>query len=259
MAEARLLALPPGIRFGPLRWLAEVDSTNDEAAALAAAEPSAGPGWGVAVGADHQRRGRGRRGRRWESPPEASLLLSAAWTPPWPAAATPLATVALALAAAEATEEATGVAPGLKWPNDLVVPAGTGARPEEPAKLGGVLGEARGGVVVAGVGLNLAWPGPPPPGAVDVAGAGGEVVAATELAAAVLARLEALLRGSPSMVVEGARRRSATLGRAVRVRMASGAVHTGTACDLTDDGHLVVATPQGPVTVAAGEVLTLRS
>ena len=59
-----------------------------------------------------------------------------------------------------------GFAVRLKWPNDLVVQDG-----DAPAKVAGILLEERAGVLLAGIGINVAWaprqspcaPGPPCP------------------------------------------------------------------------------------------------
>src|SRR5262249_59396589 len=95
--------------------------------------------------------------------PGASLLLSVLLRPP--AAVAGAATMATAVALAEAVAAVAGVGAGLKWPNDLVVgdrklagilaeadwPAGanisSGDRPPRP--------DERAGVVV-GVGVNVA-------------------------------------------------------------------------------------------------------
>ena len=138
-------------RFSDVRWFDEVDSTNSVAADLARKEGAAPA---IVVVADHQRSGRGRLGRRWEAPPGSSLLCSVTL----PAATTDrpahFATMAMALAASDACDEVAGVRPLLKWPNDLLV---------GPAKLGGILGEARDGAVIVGLGLNVNWGGAPPP------------------------------------------------------------------------------------------------
>ena len=64
---------------------------------------------------------------------------------------------AVALAGADACRELVGLEPVDKWPNDLLL---------EGAKLAGVLAEAEFAgstltAVVVGIGINVAWPGPP--------------------------------------------------------------------------------------------------
>jgi len=135
----------------------EVESTNTVAlSAIRQADAD-----GLVVLAESQLRGRGRQGRQWISPPGRNVLLSvlllgsAEGARPSPDAR-PAAfgqeglTIAAGVAVAEAVEETTGLACGLKWPNDVLLYG---------AKLAGVLVETRRegattGVVV-GVGLNV--------------------------------------------------------------------------------------------------------
>jgi BirA family biotin operon repressor/biotin-[acetyl-CoA-carboxylase] ligase len=139
-------------RLGPyadVRYCAEVDSTNDVALALA----SAGASEGVSVIADLQRRGRGRRGHDWFSPPEAGLYLSVIIRPDAVHGPVPMLTIGAGVAMAEAVADVCSLPVELKWPNDLVI-----GRPWR--KLGGVLAEAAsaGGridAVVVGVGINI--------------------------------------------------------------------------------------------------------
>lgn len=104
-----------------------------------------------AVFADHQRRGRGRRGRRWDAPPAAGIWLSFGYRFHGTAATLGGLPLAVGIAVAESLPlDRIGV----KWPNDLVV---------EDAKLGGILielvpGTSRGSHAVIGVGINLALP-----------------------------------------------------------------------------------------------------
>jgi BirA family biotin operon repressor/biotin-[acetyl-CoA-carboxylase] ligase len=120
-------------------------STNDVAASLA--EPDA---FGTVVIADAQTAGRGRRGRTWFSPAGSGLYVSVIVTPgrgsPDPERATTLLTLATGVALAEGVERATGLAPAIKWPNDLLV----GRR-----KLAGILAEGFGEAVVLGYGINV--------------------------------------------------------------------------------------------------------
>lgn len=117
-----------------------VDSTQD-VAREAVRQGAAGP---VLVVAQRQSGGRGRRGRRWL---HASGGLAFTLAIELPRDAPPAwATMAAALGAARAIEVYTGIALGIKWPNDLV----HGGR-----KVGGVLAEAHGPWSLVGVGLNV--------------------------------------------------------------------------------------------------------
>lgn len=97
--------------------------------------------------AHRQTRGRGRSGSEWVSAPRSvavSLAMWAAWEPVhWPL---------VPLTAGVAARRVLGDAVGLKWPNDVLL---------DGRKVGGILAEATGEVVVVGLGLNLYWPDAP--------------------------------------------------------------------------------------------------
>ncbi len=241
-----------------VRWLGEVDSTNTYVRDLA----RRGAAEGLVVVADHQTAGRGRLERRWESPPGSNLLASVLLRPACGESGVHLCTAAVALAGADACVEAAGVAPVLKWPNDLL------AGPDE-RKLAGVLAEAEfsGGVlaaVVVGIGINVAWPGP--------AGVGGTCLDELRATADPVDRrvlLERVLAGlavrrplfddedGRRQLADEVRRRCATLGRTVRVVLA-GEEFVGRAVGIDDGGHLVVETEAGTRTVSAGDVVHVR-
>lgn len=213
----------PAGRFADVRWYAEVDSTNRVAADLA----RAGAPDGLVVGADHQTAGRGRRGRTWEAPPGAALLVSVVLRP-----APVLVTLAAGLAAAGACEAAAGATVALKWPNDLLL---------GDAKLGGILTEAVNGAAVVGLGVNVAWA---PPGAARL----GPDIDRDAVLHDYLTGLDA-----PGDVLDRYRSRCTTLGRRVRVELPDGTVE-GVATDVDDDGRLVVAGRP----IAAGDVVHVR-
>jgi BirA family biotin operon repressor/biotin-[acetyl-CoA-carboxylase] ligase len=177
-----------GARLGPFAGrvvvCGEVASTNDVAARLA----EDGAPEGTTVVAHSQTAGRGRRGRRWFSPPGAGLYLSAVFRPPGLERLTLLAGVAVA----EALDEVAQLAAEIKWPNDLVVRDGRGRR-----KLGGILAESAttgSGLpyVVLGIGINLRATAYPPDlaaTAVSIAEATGREVDRGAVLVAVLAAL----------------------------------------------------------------------
>lgn len=277
----RVRAALAGTRFAAVQWVAETGSTNADLLARAAqGEPE-----GIVLGADHQTAGRGRRGRTWVAPPGAAVLVSVLARPP--AAAVELVLPAMAVAAAEAVEQTCGVAPGIKWPNDLVVPAPGG--PDR--KLAGLLAEvawppgadvASGWVpppagqrvtVVGGMGLNVRAAGRAPE-LEGLAVACDELGVATpsreDLVTAWLARLDhwyacAVGPGpaegeapGPDQLWAAWRARSATLGRRVRVDLGADDLE-GEAVDITASGQLVVRTLEGEVrTLAVGDVTHLR-
>lgn len=107
--------------------------------------------FGDAVTAESQTRGRGRYGRNFHSPRGSGLYLSILL----PYRETDRLTVRAAAAVITAIEEVTGIAPDVKWVNDLYL----GGR-----KIAGILAEAlvdetgNPGAVILGVGINLTEP-----------------------------------------------------------------------------------------------------
>jgi BirA family biotin operon repressor/biotin-[acetyl-CoA-carboxylase] ligase len=247
---------PGRTSHGRQRWqvrrFAEIDSTNryllDEARAGAAN--------GLVAVADHQTAGRGRFDRRWEAPPGSSLLVSVLLRPAPQGDASPAGShrpvMAVGLALAEAVEAVAGVAPGLKWPNDLVV----GDR-----KLAGLLAEREGDALVIGAGCNVEWEAFPPELAATSTACNleaGRSVDRDALLDEFLARLAAALDALDD-VPERYRARLATLGRRVRVERAADVLE-GHAVDVTSDGALVVRRDDGTdEIVTAGDVVHLRS
>lgn len=118
-----------------------VASTNDIAARAAHSTANNG----LVILAEHQSRGRGRRGRVWSAPYASSILLSTLLFPPPLVDDVTWLTALGAVAAAETVEAACGRSARLKWPNDILV---------EGKKIAGVLVERRNAVVL-GLGLNV--------------------------------------------------------------------------------------------------------
>jgi BirA family biotin operon repressor/biotin-[acetyl-CoA-carboxylase] ligase len=100
---------------------------------------------GAVALADFQSSGRGRLGRRWTAPPGTALLCSVLLRPPPESRIAQLSLVG-GLATAQTVETALARPAQLKWPNDVLV---------DGCKVAGLLAEARDGVVVLGVGLNV--------------------------------------------------------------------------------------------------------
>ena len=205
----------------------------------------------VAV-ADHQTAGRGRLGRTWEAPPGSSLLMSVLLRPGLPADRLHLATAVVALAAAAALDDVAGFHPGLKWPNDLVV---------DDRKLAGVLAEAdladvAAPAVVVGIGINLNWPDEVPAEGVAANQLAGRPIDRDAVLTALLAHLDRRY-GHWTDVASEYRRSCVTVGRVVRVELAD-ETFTGTAADVSDDGHLLVDIGMCLRTVTAGDVIHVR-
>ena len=249
-------------RLGPVTVLDETDSTNRR---LLEAGPAA-PGRLPVCLAEYQHGGRGRRGRRWESPPGGGIWLSVSWLfERQPPALTALG-LAAGLAARRALAETGLDAVGLKWPNDLVV---AGDR-----KLGGVLTELRAeshgpAFVVVGVGVNWALPAAVRDAVAAAGGlavtdvaelcaaAGRPVPSRAALAGALVGALARLLAdyGATGFVPwrEAWPAADALAGRFVRVEL-DGRELKGTARGIDADGALLIETGSCLRRVVAGEV-----
>lgn len=211
-------------------------------------EARAGAPAGTVAVADHQSAGRGRLGRTWEAAAGSSLLTSILLRPELPPDRLHLVTAAVALAAADAITDAAGFTPDLKWPNDLLV---------DDRKLAGVLAEADLPAVVVGIGINLNWDGPVPNGGVAANQVAGRPVDRDEVLLRMLEHLGPRTTGWDGVASEF-RRRCATLGRVVRVDLPDESF-TGTASDVSDEGHLLVDVGMCLRTVSAGDVVHLRA
>jgi len=238
-------AAPAIVRCG------RVDSTQAIVFALAA---DGAPDRTVVV-AESQAAGRGRRGRVWQDEPGASLLTSILLRPRLAPAQLPTLSLTAGVAVAEALASAAGLAPRLKWPNDVLV---------DGRKLAGILLESRlssapaasACVVALGIGINVAQRAFPPElaeHATSVRLAGGGDLDRDVL---LVALLEALDRWRARLESEGfapvrTRWRSLadTLGRTVSVDGV-----TGVAVDVDDDGALLVDEGGRRRRVVAGDV-----
>ncbi len=125
----------------------EIASTNSHARQLA----DNGAAEGEVVIAESQSQGRGRLGRRWQSPPFVNLYFSVILRPKLAPVDAPQITLMAAVALAETVDSFIGATAGIKWPNDILV----GGK-----KLAGILTEAscdseRLHYVILGIGVNL--------------------------------------------------------------------------------------------------------
>lgn len=137
----------PEVRFFP-----SITSTNTVLKQLALQDVPAG----LALVAETQTGGRGRMGRSFYSPPASGLYLSLLLRPRTEASKAVLLTACAAVAVAETVEELSGVRPGIKWVNDLLV---------DGRKICGILTEAGLDVetglvshVIVGIGINTRIP-----------------------------------------------------------------------------------------------------
>lgn len=128
-------------------YCGETGSTNADAFLLA----EQGAEDGTVLLAERQLAGKGRLGRRWESPAGVNLYCSVVLRPELPPYEAPQLTFLSAVAVARAIKITTGLQPAIKWPNDLLM---------NGRKVAGLLNEMnaetdRVGFVILGIGVNL--------------------------------------------------------------------------------------------------------
>ncbi len=230
-----------------------LDSTNDEACRLA----SDGAAEGTVVWAHRQAAGRGRRGRRWQSP-EGNLYFSAILRPSAPPAVAAQLSLVAAVAMADALVELLPDSARIeqKWPNDVLV---------DGKKIAGILLESSGAAVdrvdwvVVGCGLNVAVaPDETTLPATCLVDAGA---ASTDRKAILMALLDSLHRRRGEWETAGitpVRRawltRARGLGQEITVRLPNHEFK-GQFLGMDDNGALIVRLPDGSENaVTAGDV-----
>ena len=249
--------LSPAARalLGELRVLDWTDSTNEQVKARPRAVQH-----GLAVLAEGQTAGRGRRGRGWVSPFGRNVYLSLGWRFEQGAAGLGALPLAVAVAACRALESLGLEGHGIKWPNDLQL---------EGRKLGGCLVEVQGDLsgpchAVVGVGLNVAMPASAA-GSIDQAwvdlesalrGVSRNAVAAA-LVDTLLDAMNAYAADGFSSFEPGWRHLDVLRGRPVTVHLEHSSTR-GVARGVTPQGALRVDTADGPRQFVAGEVSVRR-
>lgn len=244
----------------PLRQIDVVESTGSTNADLLARRAAGEDIGGAVLAAEYQTAGRGRHGRSWTAPPRSQIafsvgvdatgLPSTAWG--W----LPLLT---GVAVVDAVAATTGIEPGLKWPNDILVGEG---------KLGGILAEVASPdpVIVVGVGLNVALTAADAPDsrATSLLMLGSTMLDRSALLGSVLAELTARIDrwrsagGADAKLAADYRARSVTLGTRVRALLPGGREIDGVATDLDETGQLHIDTGAQTVAVSAGDITHLR-
>lgn len=248
---------------GPLARLTivpETDSTNSDA--LASLRSPAGVAHLSAFVTDHQRAGRGRSGRTWETPQGTSLTMSVVLRPEVARASFIWVPMLAGLAVVRALA-GLGVSARLKWPNDVMVDIddaddipgwGTGR------KVAGILCEVELDAVVVGIGVNVSQRADEMPVAhatsLEVAGAAS--LSRGALLGRIIRELDALVLAwerEPVMAHDLVARACSTIGEDIVVEIPGAAPLTGTAVGLSADGGLEVRLVGGEMrTVLAGDV-----
>jgi BirA family biotin operon repressor/biotin-[acetyl-CoA-carboxylase] ligase len=243
--------------------LPETPSTN---AVLAERARNGAPDWQV-IATEHQTAGRGRLDRSWSTPAFSALtfsvLLRPDGLPPTRWTWLPLLT---GLAVTSALRD-LGYDAVVKWPNDVLIRTSEDGVVGE-RKVCGILVERietpDGPAAVIGIGLNTSIRAEdlPVDTATSLALISGGPVDRTAVLQTVLRSLVAHYadwRADPDEVADRYRDLSATLGREVRAELPAGEALLGTAVGIDPSGCLVIAAAEGPVVVAAGDVVHLRT
>lgn len=239
------LEVPLQIEFHPA-----IGSTNDRAKDLATAGER-----DIAVIAETQRSGRGRRGRKWAGP-AGGIYLSCISEPQLTPMDTPIVTQIAALATVDALQN-IGVDAGIKWPNDILVR--TDGREH---KIAGVLTETRGELdrvawVVVGIGLNANVDADDiPAGATSIRALRKEDIDRRQIVQSLLRTL--YQTEANAGIIEAVREHSWTIGNRVTIDHPDGSF-SGFAVDIEWPGTLLVEVNGTTRAVTVGECVHLHT
>ncbi len=254
-AEARGMPVP-----GPVEVVDQIESTSSELMRRAQRRDV----HRVALAAEWQSAGRGRRGRAWTAIAGGSLTFSLGWKFEQGAGFLAGLSLAVGVAVVRALEAQGFKDVALKWPNDLI---------HRHLKVGGILIELNGDALgptttVIGVGLNVRIPATarkdipvPVTDLATIAGRRAPPVDRNRLLAALLAELAAVLdlyskEGFAPFAAEW-QHRHAYQGKAVRLLLPDGATVTGKVAGVDASGALVLADGPRRARFLSGEI-TLR-
>jgi BirA family biotin operon repressor/biotin-[acetyl-CoA-carboxylase] ligase len=235
-----------------IEWFQSVSSTMTIASRLARDDlHQGGCSSGTVVGADEQVAGIGRHGHSWQSEAGAGLYVSIVLRLPLAARDLPLVMLALGLATQEAITQVTGLAPDLRWPNDVLI---------QERKCAGILAQLEGDAVIAGIGINVnhtEFPSEIAPLATSLYLAGRRAVSREDLLVSLVQGVEGCCKilseeGAPAILRMFTRASSYASGRRVRVESQS---IEGVTCGLDPAGFLIIRTDDGKeTTILAGGV-----
>lgn len=244
-----------------ITFVAQAGSTNTDVAALLQAGERALP---FALATFDQRAGRGRAGASWVSAPGRGLAMSIALAAPQ---VQPSIVHPVGLAVRDALRARAGAPVGLAWPNDIVIAAeqeveGWGRW----RKIAGILCEWHAGAIIAGIGVNLAYPPEqqPSPWATSLypPDADAELLG-RELASDIADRAVAAVEtwrahdGDLTYLLEDIDAASAWRGQQVRARQGETEL-AGVFLGVEPDGAARIGTPGGIERWISGEVRHVR-
>lgn len=229
-----------------------VDSTNSAVHRLTVEDQHA-----VAILAEHQTSGRGRRGRQWHSPYARNLYLSMGWKFENALSELGCLSLVVALATANALSRAGLKGQRVKWPNDLLL---------DDHKLCGCLVEVQGDSqgpchAVVGVGINVHMPASAETAGIDQpwTDVHSQLPACSRNTLAALL-LEELINGLNLFAEKGFapfkdawEQMDGLHGQSIEV-FAGQSVQKGTAIGINESGALLLDTGKEVLTLYSGEV-----
>lgn len=233
-------------------------STNDDAFKLA----MRGAPHGTVVLAEEQTAGRGRYGRTWVSEKSVGIYSSTLLRPPLSPAAAPILTLAAGVAVARAIASATGLAPDIRWPNDILL---------NGKKVSGILTEMQAELdrmhaVVLGIGINVNQREMPPEIRAISTSLRRETGLVYSRAQVLVAMLKELERAYKMLLAEGngavvkAFTELSSFARGKKIRVSSPAEQfEATTAGLEPSGALRVTREDGrEETLVAGEIFEVK-
>lgn len=236
--------------------LMETASTNTRAKRLA----SDGAPEGTVVIAENQISGRGRLGRTWFSSKGKGIFLSLVLRPRISPMAAVGITLMTAVAVAETLMDETGIAPTIKWPNDVLV---------DQKKLAGILTEISTDMdvvnhVVVGMGLNLNtdtadFPDDIRSTTTSIYSETGKTWPRKRLIQSFLEHFESCyietVNGQFNAVMERWKSFSCITGKTITVNMINKTI-TGTVLDIDGEGFLILKDSNGTIhRILSGDII----
>ncbi|MDO4459956.1 MAG: biotin--[acetyl-CoA-carboxylase] ligase [Clostridia bacterium] len=237
-----------------LHILPVVDSTNNYIKRLA----GDGSPEGVVAISEEQTAGKGRLGRKFESPKKTGIYMSILLRPTFSAEESLSITTIAAVATAKAIETVSGFETQIKWVNDIYM---------RERKVSGILTEASVNFesgkleyAVLGIGINVKYPeGGFPDEISDIAGAVFEEECGDDIRCRIIAGIidnffEYYRKIPNSNHIEEYRSRSLLTGREISF-IQGDEEKSGIVRDIDDDCHLLVEMPDGSIKeFSTGEV-----
>jgi BirA family transcriptional regulator, biotin operon repressor / biotin---[acetyl-CoA-carboxylase] ligase len=237
----------------------QVSSTNDVALRLA----HQGAGDGTLVLAEEQTQGRGRLGRSWLSEKNAGIYASLILRPRMKPREAAVLSLAAAVAVSEGIENACGLVPDIKWPNDLLL---------NGRKVCGILTEMSAEpdeiiYVVAGIGINVNhrnFSEPLRGQATSLFLEGNQRYSRVEILCRVLESFESIYQelqaGAQATVIERWTQRSSyASGKRIRVDL-GGRELCGVTAGLSESGTLLVKLENCQIEeIVSGDVVVWRN